>query len=253
MTIPAILHQTWKSAQLPGDLERYRASWKALNPALDHRFYDDAACLQFVCAEFPQYVGLYRSLPFAIQRADLFRYLAVYRHGGIYADVDMECLRPIARFLACPGALFSVEAQLTARRQRELGYARPYQIANCMFAAPPRHPFLRAIIERAAALCAQPISSPAEVEDTTGPRMLTRLFYETQPANVFVLHQIFWLPSNHYPGVFPLNRNIYARHHFRGSWKDEALSLKSLRRRWIERDILPNPFPRGLFHSRPTR
>lgn len=249
LTIPKIVHQTWRSTALPSQIAHYCASWKRLNSDIEYRFYDDEACAAFVRAEFPAYASLYEAMPHAVERADFFRYLVLYCFGGLYADVDMECVRPLDRFFALAGAVFSIEAHITADRQRRLGYAQPYQIANCIFAAPPGHPFLLSIIQRVAQIARTSPHPLSEVEDLTGPRMLTRLIYETQPADVGMLHQTYWLPSLSYPDVYPLNRNIYTRHHFWGSWKDAALTGKTLRQRWLDRDLLPNPFPPALFHN----
>ena len=63
----------------------------------------------------PDLVDLYRELNITIIKADLLRYLVMYAEGGVYADVsvfpvrarqladvsqiDVECLRPIDRFI----------------------------------------------------------------------------------------------------------------------------------------------------------
>ena len=248
--IPFIVHQTWRSKDLSEPLMSYCHSWKRLNLNSEYRFYNDADCLAFVRGEFPHLAGLYEELPFPILRADFFRYLAIYRFGGLYADVDMECLQPLSRFFSLDGAIFSIEARMTATRQRELRFRHPYQIANCIFASEAGHPFIGSIIDRVvASIGAQKSLLPTNVEDVTGPRMLTRLFYEQMPPNVRTLEQIYWLPYRAYPRVFPLNANMYTCHHFIGSWKDIEGGMPSLRRRWIERDVPPNPFPTSLFHT----
>lgn len=249
LTIPGIVHQTWRSTALPPQIARCCASWKRLNPQIEYRFYDDKACSDFVRSEFPAYANLYEAMPHAVERADFFRYLVVYRFGGLYADVDVECVRPLDRFFSLSGAVFSIEANVTRNRQCRLRYAHPYQIANCMFAAPPRHPFLLSVIQRIAQMAPSSPHALAEVEDLTGPRMLTRLFYELRPADVGILHQVYWLPSLSYPDVFPLNKNVHARHHFWGSWKDATLASKTLRQRWRDRDLPPNPFPSTLLRN----
>ena len=50
----------------------------------------DAQCAAFVREEFPEYVAAYEGLQLAVERADLFRYLVVLRHGGLYSDTDTE-------------------------------------------------------------------------------------------------------------------------------------------------------------------
>lgn len=248
--IPKILHQTWKSADLPAELSRYRETWRLRNRDLEMRFYDDDDCRELVARDFPQYLEIYDCMPFAIQRADFFRYLAVYRFGGVYADLDVESLRPFDKFFALGGALFGIERHVTRSTQARHGYAEPYQIGNCIFAATPGHPFLLAIIERVAALAAaHPQASLGEVEDITGPRMLTRLFYEARPQDVNVVAQIYWLPWKLYPLIPPINRNMHTIHHCAGTWKQGEAFATNLRARWADIDLPPNPFPTGLFHK----
>ena len=46
----------------------------------------------FVKTEWPQYWETYAIMPHPVMRADLFRYLILLRYGGIYTDVDTECM-----------------------------------------------------------------------------------------------------------------------------------------------------------------
>lgn len=244
--IPSILHQTSESAALPEPLAGYTRSWRRLNPGMRHQFFDNHARRKFVGEIFPDYLGVYDGFRFGIQQADFFRYLAVYHFGGLYCDTDMECLQPFDRFLAMEGMVLGVEAHLTARRQRELAYRHPVQIANCIFAAEPRHPFLLKLIERIVGLVARhPSQTVAEVEDITGPRMLTRLFFDTQPADVTVLEQVYWMAPSYYGRMPGLRPNVFACHHFLGSWKDRG-ARPSLSRKLIELNLPPWPFPNRM-------
>jgi mannosyltransferase OCH1-like enzyme len=75
--------------------QRYRATWAAMNPGWVMRLWDDAECAAFVRSEFPEYVDAYFKLPHNVERADFFRYMVVLRYGGLYADIDTECHRPM--------------------------------------------------------------------------------------------------------------------------------------------------------------
>lgn len=42
---------------------------------------------------------VYRSFPLAVMKADFWRYAVLYARGGLYADVDVNALRPVAQWL----------------------------------------------------------------------------------------------------------------------------------------------------------
>jgi len=246
--IPGTIIQTWRTAGLPAGAVPLCESWRRCNPDMDYRFFDDEACRRLVAETAPQFLDAWLALPHAVMRADFFRYAALYRHGGIYADIDMECVRPVAGLLALAPVVLGVEARMTARRQRELGYARPAQIANCMMLAEPGQPFFMEAMARCVELAAgQATLERDRIEDVTGPRMLTRLFYERRRPEIAVLRQMVLTPPRHYPDLWPVNARVHARHHFFGTWK--AAARRPLSRVWVERDRWPNPFGAALLDA----
>lgn len=97
--IPRIIHQTYKTRQVPAKVRVYMRTWHDANPGWEVRFYDDQDCLEFVKREFPEYLEPYRRLRKDVERTDFFRYMVVLRHGGAYADIDTECRRPLDEVL----------------------------------------------------------------------------------------------------------------------------------------------------------
>ena len=243
--IPPRISQTWKTHELPEAAERFRQGWRTHHPDYALRLFDDAEARTVVAEVAPGDIEVYDALPFPVMRADLFRYAVMVRDGGIYADIDMECRKPLKQLMAQADCLLGIEAHLSATRQKELGYAAPLQIANCIFAAAPGHPFFVAALARAFALIrAAPKLERAGIEDLTGPRMLTRLFFERAWPGVMLAPQIVLMAPLFYPAFWPLNAQVHTRHHTFGTWKSgEAVSL---RRRWIERNRLVSPFPTRL-------
>lgn len=71
--IPKIIHQTYKSSNVPKSVRSFMQSWRRLNGDWEIRFYDDEACLDFVKREFPEYLEAYRGLPKHVERSDFFR------------------------------------------------------------------------------------------------------------------------------------------------------------------------------------
>lgn len=221
MTIPRIIHQTWASQDIPARFRRFSEGWRRHHPDWEYRFYDDAACREVVAESFPGLLQLYDSCPHAVQRADIFRYLIVARQGGLYADMDMECVRCVEPLLEGRRAVFGVEDVLSRRATRRLGHRHRERIANFIFAAEPGHPIFDAIVARLEALPG-PWDLTREVLETTGPGMLTDVVQENRHAlDLTVLPRDCWAPRDLWPPrFFPFDRHMYARHHFAGTWKE---------------------------------
>ena len=71
--IPRLIHQTYKSGNVPSAVVPYMQSWRERNSEWEVRFYNDAECLHFVQSEFPEYVAAYQALPKDVERSDFFR------------------------------------------------------------------------------------------------------------------------------------------------------------------------------------
>jgi inositol phosphorylceramide mannosyltransferase catalytic subunit len=191
----------------------------------------------------PEHLDAFDVMPFGVMRADVFRLAVLWRDGGIYADIDMEPLRPLPQDLLARPCSLSIEAHLGRMRQRELGYRQPIQIANCILAARPGHPLMHAALTRAFDLFAKSPNPPREhIEDITGPRMLTRLLQERAWPEVWIGSQIQLMAPLDYPNRWPINRHVVTRHRTHGSWKHPDAPRPSWPRRWVERNRLINPF-----------
>lgn len=105
---PKKIWQTWKVDVLAfeeRDLGRAR-TWTANNPGYRYEVLTDNNDMYYVETHFgpegldrPDIVDMYRALTARIIKADLLRYLIMYVEGGVYADIDVENLKPIDRWL----------------------------------------------------------------------------------------------------------------------------------------------------------
>ena len=62
--------------------------------------WDDRANEEFVREHFADYFNTWASFDKNIKRLDSIRYMWMFVFGGIYADLDMECLQPLDGLLA---------------------------------------------------------------------------------------------------------------------------------------------------------
>eukprot|EP00038_Savillea_parva_P014365 m.10879 g.10879 ORF g.10879 m.10879 type:complete len:340 (-) comp2788_c0_seq2:174-1193(-) len=93
--IPKVLHQTWREKALLPKHQPYFDSWEKCLPSdWLHVLWTDADADAFVEKNAPYwFLPTLRLYHHPIQRVDIFRYVLLSRVGGLYADLDNECIR----------------------------------------------------------------------------------------------------------------------------------------------------------------
>jgi mannosyltransferase OCH1-like enzyme len=198
--IPRRIIQTAKRRTLPLKQQAMTANLKLLHPDYEYCFFDDEDVDAFVSREFPQYRRVFDGFPSNIQRFDFFRYLAVYRLGGFYFDLDVLLARELTTLLPT-GCVFPFEGLTFSRLLRQRGM--DWELGNFAFGASAGHPFLAAVIENCVRaqqdpawvvpmLAGVPPLSRAEhrVMYTTGPGLLSRTLAES-PASAAEMTVLF--------------------------------------------------------------
>ncbi|KAK3248296.1 hypothetical protein CYMTET_42231 [Cymbomonas tetramitiformis] len=233
--IPKIIHQTYKTNRVPDKLKRLMRTWRETNPDYEIRFYDDAACKQFVATEFPEWFEAYMNLPKDVERADFFRYMVVLRYGGIYADIDTECREPVDNFLLPQDTLvvgweneFQYDADAFSRH-----FVRKRQVLQWVFMGVPGHPVLRAVCNHIAKHATTTFSNNTNRDtlERTGPGIWTDAVLHQSvvqglsrkgdnPWLVRILPRVaFGAHPSGDDGIPPTSSQILVMHHFMGSWK----------------------------------
>jgi hypothetical protein len=168
------------------------ARLRGANPGYTHELFDDADILQFIRDELgPHHVDRFRRINdgYGAAKADFFRYLMIYKHGGIYLDIKSTADRPFDDLLS-PDDQYILCQWLNDDpthpcykwgRFRDLRVpGGEYQQWHVM--AVPGHPYLAAVITRM--LMEMDNYAPwrqgyghAGVVRTTGPVMYTRAIH----------------------------------------------------------------------------
>lgn len=230
LQIPRMIHQTYPTKEMPGNVLELMDTWVTSNPGWVVRFYDDAQCLDMVRKEFPEYLDAYQSLPKNVERADFFRYLVVLRYGGVYADVDTESIVSMESVIG-PGDLLVVgwEAEFPSGTEAfERHFVRLRQVLQWVFAAAPGHPALREICERVAANAKKTMSgsSNRDTLERTGPGLFTDVILKhagKREEGIRILPQVaFGVHPSGTDGLTPDSPGIVVFHHFLGSWKKKG-------------------------------
>jgi hypothetical protein len=242
--MPKRIIQTGKTAP---DSVRVRAmvsSIRSLNPDFEYLFLDDSAVEKFINQEFPQYRVVFDSFRYPIQRYDFFRYLAIFKLGGFYFDLDIILALPLHSLLEFD-CVFPFE-RLSSSRYLRSRFGMDWEIGNYAFGAAPNHPFLEAVIENCVR-CQRdkkwaepmlrgipPLSKKAfYILCTTGPGLISRTLAE----NPGWARQIKILMPDDV--CDPQNWNCFGNYGFHlmdGSWRAEAgLLRRVLARTWEQK------------------
>ena len=101
MSIPRIVHQIWYQGQnqVPDKYRRYRETWQQHHPDWQCMLWDAHTLREHVASHWPQFLPIYDAYPQDVQRMDSARYCLLATQGGLYADLDIECLRPVDELL----------------------------------------------------------------------------------------------------------------------------------------------------------
>jgi mannosyltransferase OCH1-like enzyme len=155
--IPKIIHQTFYDRALPAELQKNVDKLKGLNPEWEYRFYDDTDIKNFIDSNYPPFVSnyFYRiDKAYGAARADLFRYLLMYKCGGVYLDIKSSLNKPFSKILKSDDRyLLSFWKNRDGERfegwgkHAELSDSENGEYQQWHIACAPGHPFLKAVIE----------------------------------------------------------------------------------------------------------
>lgn len=132
LEIPHIIHQSWKSENVPTKLKKWQESWKKIHPAWNYTLWTDEQNLKLVTDHFPWFLEKYNGFLRNIERADVARYMYMHRFGGFYADLDVECLADHEPLANCGGLIVPLLSN---------DYQFMHNIPNAWMASVPGHPF----------------------------------------------------------------------------------------------------------------
>lgn len=129
---------------------------KALNPDWDYRFYDDAAVIAYLETNYPWAVDYWHRIDarYGAARADWFRYLLMYREGGVYLDIKSGLEKPLDEVIQ-DNDRFLLSHWRNGKGSEHEGWGIHRQLQSDRgefqqwhIVCEPGHPYLRAAIDR---------------------------------------------------------------------------------------------------------
>jgi tetratricopeptide (TPR) repeat protein len=163
--VPPAIAQYWNEQAPPDDVSRLMQTWPEQNPGHRYVRFDAAAAQAFLAQHcMPDVLLAYRRSREPAKQADLFRLAWLFCEGGVYADADDRCLRPLEAWLPAGADLVLY--------QEEYG-----TLGNNFIAATPFHPVLGLALRMA-------VTAINRGDDdllwlSTGPGLISRALVQT--------------------------------------------------------------------------
>lgn len=143
--IPKNIYQTFYAGyKLPDVIDNRVAAMRARNPNWNYTRFDDEGVEAFMRAySWPELLKQYRRLTTPITRIDVFKYLLIYRLGGVYLDIKSTAL------MAFDNVFYPHDHYILTGwcdpASPDCFNAREY-MQWCIMAE-PYHPYLRAVLD----------------------------------------------------------------------------------------------------------
>ena len=101
MSIPKIIHQTWKNKDIPEKWKKSSDEWQRLHPDWQYVLWTDEDIRNHIQQHHPDFLELHDNYEYPIQRADMIRYFVLHDFGGVYCDLDLYPTENIEKYITC--------------------------------------------------------------------------------------------------------------------------------------------------------
>jgi hypothetical protein len=155
-TIPKVIYQVYTNPVLTPVLEENIRSIKALNPGWEHKLFTEVDIENYIRNVYGDAVldYYYRIKPeYLVARIDLFKYLLMYREGGVYLDIKSSMEKPLDEVLRADDVFLLSRWPVGASQYKgwgkhwKLKHIGGHEFQQWHIIAARGHPFLRAVVE----------------------------------------------------------------------------------------------------------
>jgi mannosyltransferase OCH1-like enzyme len=160
------IFQSWYTKVLDPLLQNKIDCFKNLNPDYSYNLYDDNDMDNFVNEHFNGEIAeCYNKLNIIVAKVDFWRYLVLYKYGGIYLDMDSSIEKPLDELIRSTD-----EAIITAE-------GNPGLYVQWALIFSKGHPILKKTIELIISNIKNN-SYPNDIHKMTGPSVYTKAINE---------------------------------------------------------------------------
>ncbi|WP_420819031.1 glycosyltransferase family 32 protein [Paenibacillus nanensis] len=227
--IPRIIHYCWFGrGEKPKLMADCIKSWSKHLPGYTFMEWNednfDLACCRYV-------KEAYEARKYAFV-SDYARLHALYHHGGIYMDTDVEVLRPLDPLLA---------------HEAFTGFEDEHFLQSGTMGAAPNHPWIGMLLDDYTGRAfVQPDGS---FDTTTNTAVISKLCErqglelngakQTLPGGVVVYPRTYFSPYDYIDGGNYITNESFTIHHFAQSWLPAHVRMKSNLKRFASKVVGP--------------
>lgn len=147
-SIPPHIIQTWVDHQTNVyDLKKKTEKLLRKNPELEYTLFSDSDMKKFIVKHYPEILTTYDAILPSAFRSDFFRYLYLYKHGGIYLDISYM---PLISFKDLTIKIVHTLPNMDQKIRLGLVRERP-SLPTCLYngfmMAEPGHPVMKQCID----------------------------------------------------------------------------------------------------------
>lgn len=147
--IPKIVHQTWKSKNLPNILDSIYNHNIKINPDYEFKLWSHAPgepeIDNFLKEHYPDLYNIFIKAKYGVQKGDIARLAILYHYGGIYIDLDIICLKPFELIIDLNSDKLTMAYE--PREQTLKIFNNPTSLCNAYIVSPAKHPLLKMAID----------------------------------------------------------------------------------------------------------
>lgn len=184
--IPRIVHQIWLGSPVPEAFRNWMSSWANLK-GWTYILWTDVEAEKFVMHNRE----LYNLAENYAEKADILRLEILHQHGGLYVDIDCECVNPAIfdELNKCYDFYIGFEPL----EHGLVGRFNMFQTCNAVMASIPYHPLVKELVTNLKANFFA-YKSTAGACHKTGPSYLTRMICAYEKGDAYT-HRNMYLPS----------------------------------------------------------
>lgn len=205
--IPKVMHQIWLGSKFPERFKSITKKWLTMHTDWQYKLWTDKNIKDLFPLHNQKYFDESKNYG---EKSDLLRYEILYRFGGVYVDIDYECINSFNVL----NHTYEFYAGMEPLR------LSPLSIGNSIIGSKAGHPILKECIETI-----KDFQEEKFIPKRTGPLHLTRAFLKVRCLkDIIIFPPTYFYPLRSYETLRRMDKanNIYAEslgiHYWARTW-----------------------------------